>query len=55
MYQVSLVFKTPLDVPLGTLKFRIIKPPGWKHDGTGKLSDDLRNEWIKNRQNELQQ
>lgn len=41
-----------------SLKNRInylIKPPGWKHDGTGKLSDDLRNEWIKNRQNELQQ
>ncbi|WP_338733868.1 sterol desaturase family protein [Mangrovimonas cancribranchiae] len=24
----------------------MIKPPGWKHDGTGKLSDDLRNEWL---------
>lgn len=24
----------------------LIKPPGWKHDGTGKLSDDLRNEWL---------
>lgn len=23
-----------------------IKPPGWKHDGTGKLSDDLRQEWL---------
>ncbi len=23
----------------------IVKPPGWKHDGTGKLSDDLRKEW----------
>ncbi|TYP99104.1 sterol desaturase/sphingolipid hydroxylase (fatty acid hydroxylase superfamily) [Tenacibaculum adriaticum] len=22
-----------------------IKPPGWKHDGTGKLSEDLRKEW----------
>ncbi|MDY0779437.1 sterol desaturase family protein [Tenacibaculum sp. IB213877] len=22
-----------------------IKPPGWKHDGTGKLSNDLRREW----------
>lgn len=21
------------------------KPPGWKHDGTGKLSEDLRAEW----------
>ncbi|MBP94220.1 MAG: C-5 sterol desaturase [Flavobacteriaceae bacterium] len=23
-----------------------IKPPGWTHDGTGKLSDDLRREWL---------
>lgn len=26
-----------------------IKPPGWKHDGTGKLSEDLKNEWLKNK------
>lgn len=25
----------------------IVKPPGWKHDGTGKLSSDLREEWLK--------
>jgi sterol desaturase/sphingolipid hydroxylase (fatty acid hydroxylase superfamily) len=25
----------------------LIKPPGWKHDGTGKISEDLRNEWLK--------
>lgn len=25
----------------------LTKPPGWKHDGTGKLSDDLREEWLK--------
>jgi sterol desaturase/sphingolipid hydroxylase (fatty acid hydroxylase superfamily) len=25
-----------------------IKPPGWKHDGTGKMANDLRKEWIKN-------
>lgn len=23
-----------------------VKPPGWKHDGTGKSSDDLREEWL---------
>ncbi|GGG45281.1 fatty acid hydroxylase [Bizionia arctica] len=23
-----------------------IKPPGWKHNGTGKMSDDLREEWL---------
>ncbi|MEO6346879.1 MAG: sterol desaturase family protein [Aquaticitalea sp.] len=23
----------------------LIKPPGWRHDGTGKVSDDLRREW----------
>jgi hypothetical protein len=29
----------------------LIKPPGWKHDGTGVLSSDLREEWEKkNRQ-----
>lgn len=27
----------------------LIKPPGWKHDGSGKVSDQLRAEWIKNR------
>lgn len=26
-----------------------IKPPGWKHDGTGILSSDLRKEWEKNK------
>jgi sterol desaturase/sphingolipid hydroxylase (fatty acid hydroxylase superfamily) len=26
-----------------------IKPPGWKHDGSGKLSNDLRKEWLKNK------
>ena len=29
----------------------IIKPPGWKHDGTGKLSSELREEWLKNNSN----
>lgn len=24
----------------------LVKPPGWKHDGTGKSSDDLRKEWL---------
>jgi len=27
----------------------LIKPPGWKHDGTGKISDDLRKEWLHKR------
>ncbi len=26
----------------------LYKPPGWTHDGTGKLSNDLREEWLKN-------
>lgn len=26
----------------------LIKPPGWKHDGTGQVSDDLRKEWLTN-------
>ena len=25
----------------------LYKPPGWKHDGTGKLSTDLKEEWLK--------
>ena len=29
---------------VGRLKY-IIKPPGWKHDGTGILSDDIRKKW----------
>lgn len=28
----------------------LIKPPGWKHDGSGKISDDLRNEWLNSKQ-----
>ncbi|WP_456441592.1 sterol desaturase family protein [Psychroserpens sp.] len=24
----------------------LIKPPGWKHDGTGKVSEDLRCDWL---------
>lgn len=24
----------------------LIMPPGWRHDGSGQLSDDLRQEWI---------
>jgi sterol desaturase/sphingolipid hydroxylase (fatty acid hydroxylase superfamily) len=27
-----------------------IKPPGWRHDGTGKISEDLRSEWINKKQ-----
>lgn len=33
-----------------TLKNRLlyfIKPPGWTHDGTGKVSNDLRTDWLK--------
>ena len=29
----------------------IYKPPGWNHEGTGKLSSDLREEWLKNQNN----
>ncbi len=28
----------------------LVKPPGWKHDGSGKISDDLRQEWLKTNQ-----
>ncbi|OSY89376.1 C-5 sterol desaturase [Tenacibaculum holothuriorum] len=30
----------------------LIKPPGWRHDGTGKLSTDLRAEWEQNKKGE---
>lgn len=31
-------------------KFRyFVKPPGWKHDGTGTLSNDLRKSYVKNK------
>jgi sterol desaturase/sphingolipid hydroxylase (fatty acid hydroxylase superfamily) len=31
---------------INKLKY-FIKPPGWKHDGSGLLSNDLRKEWLK--------
>ena len=37
-----------------TLKERfqyLVKPPGWKHDGTGKVSNDLRKEWLESHVN----
>lgn len=30
----------------------LFKSPGWKHDGNGKTSDDLRNDWLKMKSNE---
>ena len=27
----------------------LFKPPGWKHDGTGKMSNDIRREWKQKR------
>jgi sterol desaturase/sphingolipid hydroxylase (fatty acid hydroxylase superfamily) len=30
---------------LGKRLLYFIKPPGWRHDGTGTLADDLRKEW----------
>ena len=35
-----------------SLKQRLLyltKPPGWKHDGTGKISEELRAEWLKSK------
>lgn len=32
---------------LGKKLLYFLKPPGWKHDGTGILSDDLRKQWEK--------
>jgi len=36
--------------PLFSRLLYLIKPPGWKHNGTGKLSNDLRKEWLKQAQ-----
>lgn len=33
---------------LNKIKY-LLKPPGWKHDGTGILSSDLRKEWENNK------
>ncbi len=30
---------------ISRLKY-LVKPPGWRHDGSGKISDDLRKEWL---------
>ncbi len=30
----------------------LIKPPGWRHDGSGKQSEDIRAEWEANRDNQ---
>ena len=27
----------------------LFRPPGWRHDGTGKTSEDLKAEWLKNK------
>lgn len=31
----------------------LIKPPGWKHDGTGTLSTDMRKEWQEKQKSEV--
>ncbi|MEE3999045.1 sterol desaturase family protein [Tenacibaculum sp. FZY0031] len=45
------VLKSKTSVSKKLLYF--IKPPGWKHDGTGKLSTDLRKQWEENRKGEV--
>lgn len=41
------VFKSKTSIGKRFLYF--LKPPGWKHDGTGTLSTDLRKEWENNK------
>ncbi len=38
---------------LGKRILYFLKPPGWKHDGSGKLSCDLRQEWKENKKGEV--
>lgn len=47
-YEWFAMFKDALTGKI-SLKNRLnyfLKPPGWKHDGSGKLSKDLRNQWL---------
>ncbi|WNW02604.1 sterol desaturase family protein [Tenacibaculum sp. HL-MS23] len=37
---------------LGKRILYFLKPPGWKHDGSGTLSGDLRQEWEENKKGE---
>ncbi|MFD1316339.1 sterol desaturase family protein [Namhaeicola litoreus] len=37
------VFKSEINFS-NRLKY-LVKPPGWKHDGTGKIASDLRKDW----------
>ena len=30
-----------------------IKPPGWRHDGTGAVSSDLRQEWENKKKHDI--
>ena len=41
------VFTTKTTLPKRILYF--IKPPGWKHDGSGKVANEIRHEWEINR------
>ena len=49
-YMFSDFFTTKTSL-LSKLKY-LIMPPGWKHDGTGKLSSDYRKEWEENKKRE---
>jgi hypothetical protein len=44
MFKDAISSKTTL---LNKIKY-FYKPPGWKHDGSGLVSSDLRNEWKEN-------
>ena len=41
MFSDAFTSKTTL---VNRLKY-FVKPPGWRHDGTGQVSSDLRKEW----------
>lgn len=44
-YLIRDVFKRRTTI-VNRLKY-LIKPPGWNHEGNGKISEDLRKEWLK--------
>ena len=45
------VFSTKTSI-INKIKY-LLKPPGWKHDGTGTLSSDMRKEWKEKQKSEV--
>jgi len=44
IYMLKDIFTGKKDI-ISRIKY-LIKPPGWRHDGSGKISENLRKEWL---------